>query len=1096
MALSDYAKQGEYARKVLSRIDKEGAEAVLGESMRDMAITEFLKIYTDKVRKRELGDISKKNKDDISKELKKKKYKRLLNVDKTKIRKGEYKGELKDEVDYIKKVTRRYRASFDSRQQEVGDIEARDDILQQLKIIYGSEALASRNILTDLILREGGWKDPNYNARARKAVMRGLYKIHRNEEINDAKIKLLSYMYKNDGIPLPMSLIYLKRAGKNSDIYKWVMTKWRHNKDWISGVGIASTAMLGVAAAMYGYSRTGERIPERPIQPADIKRLNYAKLKKLDTIPPEMQAKINKNQKYYDKQLEKYNAYKKKKWNEIHNLDEEGKSIFELPALSGEESSSGYPAAIVLDSISENEIQNENKVNTQLKETIIENSDEVHTLYVDTVDKMSSNTASPDELKKDWKNLDTRIKSRDAKLEASLKDIKEELDTDLVVDTQDDIRKTLEKIKPVKTKEEKRQERLEAQNEKRRMRQEEKDRKKKEKEEERLAKQKKQEEFKLQSKAKAAERKKKFQEKLALKKLKAQEEKADKEKAKEHAKEAKERKEWEDKRKKGADQRERLEKEKKLQREEDVTMTPAKQPKKTETEKKPVQKMEITPTEKPVEKKKKPVEVPLGKEGAFKESTKKQAQHDPFRGKDDFKKQKMTVDQSEEIKEKFKEEVFKRAAKLEEKSKKLADEYIRKLPKDLLEDINAPSKKRAKLRVEEQSDIDIFPESKVGRSRAVVPIGPTTGKRRLAIVKGLAKRTDIPTRATKRELSIQQHVLNRRVKTLQAKAPAKIKRPAKLAGKPKISHKAALQLSKEWQKRPTRRPTQSLHQRLLTTEAPKSNIPTTIPVTSEGRLDMKRYLEMDFKNDDYNKKKQKQLEKLKAKPIQEKVPTALIQLRKDTAKAPEIQGEPKKVVPAKKVVPTKTVEAKPVEKKEKSSAGIGLTRFVEEKQDKRDKSPTRSGRDSPKRERDYKKEYARDASSDEAIKKRSALNKYNKEQGTYGNGDKLDASHDSSGKIAGFEDQSKNRARKRGKNEVGLKLITSLTKQIKKQKKKSKQKKQKKIAQNKKKQKKPVAKKKYKRRATGKAKNKTAKKKKIKKKTTAKKKESESEVRG
>ncbi len=43
-------------------------------------------------------------------------------------------------------------------------------------------------------------------------------------------------------------------------------------------------------------------------------------------------------------------------------------------------------------------------------------------------------------------------------------------------------------------------------------------------------------------------------------------------------------------------------------------------------------------------------------------------------------------------------------------------------------------------------------------------------------------------------------------------------------------------------------------------------------------------------------------------------------------------------------------------------------------------------------------------------KKRAQLNAYNREKGTYGNGDKLDASH-KGGKIVGFESQSKNRGR-------------------------------------------------------------------------------------
>ena len=43
-------------------------------------------------------------------------------------------------------------------------------------------------------------------------------------------------------------------------------------------------------------------------------------------------------------------------------------------------------------------------------------------------------------------------------------------------------------------------------------------------------------------------------------------------------------------------------------------------------------------------------------------------------------------------------------------------------------------------------------------------------------------------------------------------------------------------------------------------------------------------------------------------------------------------------------------------------------------------------------------------------KNRAELNKYNRDKGTYGNGDGKDASH-KGGKIAGFEAQSKNRGR-------------------------------------------------------------------------------------
>ena len=64
-----------------------------------------------------------------------------------------------------------------------------------------------------------------------------------------------------------------------------------------------------------------------------------------------------------------------------------------------------------------------------------------------------------------------------------------------------------------------------------------------------------------------------------------------------------------------------------------------------------------------------------------------------------------------------------------------------------------------------------------------------------------------------------------------------------------------------------------------------------------------------------------------------------------------------------------------------------------------------------KAERDYKKEYEKYGKSKKAKKYRAELNKYNRQKGTYGNGDGKDASH-KGGKIVGFEDQSKNRGRR------------------------------------------------------------------------------------
>jgi|1_EtaG_2_1085319.scaffolds.fasta_scaffold00838_16 hypothetical protein len=71
-------------------------------------------------------------------------------------------------------------------------------------------------------------------------------------------------------------------------------------------------------------------------------------------------------------------------------------------------------------------------------------------------------------------------------------------------------------------------------------------------------------------------------------------------------------------------------------------------------------------------------------------------------------------------------------------------------------------------------------------------------------------------------------------------------------------------------------------------------------------------------------------------------------------------------------------------------------------------------------ERDYKDEYKKFQSSPERIKYRSELNRYNRKKGTYGNGDKLDASHKGR-KIIGMEDQSINRGRAEKSRLVGSK---------------------------------------------------------------------------
>jgi len=61
--------------------------------------------------------------------------------------------------------------------------------------------------------------------------------------------------------------------------------------------------------------------------------------------------------------------------------------------------------------------------------------------------------------------------------------------------------------------------------------------------------------------------------------------------------------------------------------------------------------------------------------------------------------------------------------------------------------------------------------------------------------------------------------------------------------------------------------------------------------------------------------------------------------------------------------------------------------------------------------RDYKAEYKKFQSSDKSKKYRAELNKYNRQKGTYGNGDGKDASH-KGGKIVGFEKESVNRGRR------------------------------------------------------------------------------------
>lgn len=63
------------------------------------------------------------------------------------------------------------------------------------------------------------------------------------------------------------------------------------------------------------------------------------------------------------------------------------------------------------------------------------------------------------------------------------------------------------------------------------------------------------------------------------------------------------------------------------------------------------------------------------------------------------------------------------------------------------------------------------------------------------------------------------------------------------------------------------------------------------------------------------------------------------------------------------------------------------------------------------KKRDYKKEYKKFQSSGKMKKYRAKLNKYNRDNGTYGNGDSLDASHKGC-KIVGFEAEGENRGRR------------------------------------------------------------------------------------
>jgi hypothetical protein len=67
-------------------------------------------------------------------------------------------------------------------------------------------------------------------------------------------------------------------------------------------------------------------------------------------------------------------------------------------------------------------------------------------------------------------------------------------------------------------------------------------------------------------------------------------------------------------------------------------------------------------------------------------------------------------------------------------------------------------------------------------------------------------------------------------------------------------------------------------------------------------------------------------------------------------------------------------------------------------------------RENPEARKKHRKTSAEAAAKPAAIKKRVEANKYNREKGTYGNGDGLDASH-KGGKVVGLEKAKTNRAR-------------------------------------------------------------------------------------
>ena len=104
----------------------------------------------------------------------------------------------------------------------------------------------------------------------------------------------------------------------------------------------------------------------------------------------------------------------------------------------------------------------------------------------------------------------------------------------------------------------------------------------------------------------------------------------------------------------------------------------------------------------------------------------------------------------------------------------------------------------------------------------------------------------------------------------------------------------------------------------------------------------------------------------------------------------------------------------PTKKESTSAYKKSLEKIAKDKQlkmlSKKDKETLIKIAKMMKEGRDYKDEYKKFQSSTRAKKYRAELNKYNRQKGTYGNGDGKDASH-KGGKIVGFESQSKNRGR-------------------------------------------------------------------------------------